>query len=75
MFNSHLLISSSGLIAGQYNKTHLFDVEIPERKIKLKESEYIEKGCSIAAPIETPAGKIGLGIVNYAYSIFKWLVT
>jgi len=47
MFNSHLLISSSGAISGQYNKTHLFDVEIPERKIKLKESEYIEKGCSI----------------------------
>jgi predicted amidohydrolase len=64
MFNSHLLISSSGVIAGQYNKTHLFDVEIPERKIKLKESEYIEKGCSITAPIETPAGKIGLGIVT-----------
>ena len=71
MFNSHLLISSSGAIAGQYNKTHLFDIEIPERKIKLKESEYIEKGCSITAPIQTPAGKIGLGIVTLHLFIVK----
>lgn len=64
MFNSHLLINSEGNICGQYNKTHLFDIELPAKKIKLKESDYIEKGSSITAPIDTPIGKIGLSIVS-----------
>lgn len=64
MSNTHLVINSDGNIVGQYNKAHLFDVEIPEKKIKLKESDYIEKGGSIASPVESPVGKIGLGIVK-----------
>jgi len=62
IFNSHLLINSEGNICGQYDKTHLFDIEIPEKKIKLKESDYIEKGSSITAPVDTPIGKIGLSV-------------
>lgn len=64
MFNTHLVINSDGNIVGRYDKTHLFDVEIPEKKIKLKESDYIEKGGSITSPVESPIGKIGLGIVK-----------
>lgn len=64
MYNTHVVIDSDGKIAGQYNKTHLFDVEIPEKKIKLRESDYIEKGTSISPPVVTPFGKIGLGIVR-----------
>lgn len=64
MFNTHLVINSDGKIVGRYDKTHLFDVEIPERNIKLKESDYIVKGGSITPPIESPIGKIGLGIVS-----------
>ena len=69
MYNTHVVIDSDGKIAGQYNKTHLFDVELPEKKIKLKESDYIEKGASIASPVESPIGKIGLGIVKYSFGI------
>ncbi len=64
MYNTHVLINSDGQIVGRYDKTHLFDVEIPEKKIKLKESDYIQKGGSIASPVESPVGKIGLGIVR-----------
>ncbi|KAI9554690.1 hypothetical protein GHT06_019966 [Daphnia sinensis] len=62
MHNTHLVIDSNGKITGRYDKTHLFDVEIPEKKIKLKESDYIEKGGSVASLVESPVGKIGLGI-------------
>merc|ERR1712137_539114 len=62
IYNSHLIINSDGNICGQYDKTHLFDIELPEKKIKLKESDYVEKGSSIATPVDTPIGKIGLSI-------------
>ena len=65
MFNTHLLINSDGQICGKYDKTHLFDIELPEKKIKLKESDYIEKGSTLTAPIDTPIGKIGLSIVRH----------
>lgn len=58
------MINSAGQVVAQYNKTHLFDIEIPEKKIKLKESDYVQKGESITPPVETPAGKVGLGIVS-----------
>ena len=62
-------MNSEGIICGQYNKTHLFDIELPEKNIKLKESDYIEKGNSISQPIDTPIGKIGLGIVRDLFLI------
>nr|CAH0113267.1 unnamed protein product [Daphnia galeata] len=62
MYNTHVIINSDGQIAGRYDKAHLFDVEIPEKKIKLKESDNTEKGGSIASPVDSPVGKIGLGI-------------
>ena len=64
MYNTHVIISSDGSIAGKYNKIHLFDVEIPDKKIKLKESDFVQKGESLTEPIETPIGKIGMGIVS-----------
>lgn len=63
MYNTHVIISSEGEMVGAYNKTHLFDVELPDKKIRLKESDYVEKGCSLIEPINSPIGKIGLGIV------------
>jgi hypothetical protein len=39
-------------------------LKYPEKKIKLKESDYIEKGGSIASPVESPVGHIGLVIVR-----------
>ena len=45
--NTHLFISSEGEILGKYAKTHLFDVEIPERSLRLKESDYVQAGDSL----------------------------
>ena len=51
-------------LPGFYDKAHLFDVEMKEKKIKLKEFDYIEKGGLIASPVESPVGHIGLVIVR-----------
>ena len=64
MLNTHLIVSSTGDIKGQYDKVHLFDVELPDKRIKLRESDYIQHGKKVAEPIDTPVGKIGLGIVS-----------
>ena len=77
MYNSHVIISSTGEIVGAYDKTHLFDVELPEKNIKLKESDYVEKGGSIVEPVNSPIGKIGLGIVRIYYckrADYAWLI-
>lgn len=69
MMNTHLIIDSQGNIAASYDKTHLFDVEMPEKNVKLKESDYIESGSHLSPIIHSPFGKIGLGIVNFWISI------
>ena len=61
-FNTHLLLDDQGRLAGRYDKVHLFDVEIPEKKLKLKESDYVKPGSSVGPVVSSPAGKIGLGI-------------
>uniref|UniRef100_A0A1B6JCQ5 Nitrilase and fragile histidine triad fusion protein NitFhit n=1 Tax=Homalodisca liturata TaxID=320908 RepID=A0A1B6JCQ5_9HEMI len=60
--NCHLMINDLGDIIAAYNKVHLFDVDIPEKKIRLKESDMIEKGKDILPPVDSPVGKIGLAI-------------
>jgi len=40
----------------------LFDVEIPEKNIRLKESDLATGGSSIVLPVSTPVGHIGLAI-------------
>lgn len=62
VFNSHLLIDDLGNIRSIYRKIHLFDVEIPEKKISLKESEICKGGFEIIPPTKTPAGLLGLAI-------------
>lgn len=59
------MINDSGHIVAAYNKVHLFDADIPEKKIRLKESEVVEKGKEILSPVDTPFGKIGLSIVSF----------
>lgn len=56
------MINDQGQIVGKYHKVHLFDVEIPEQKVKLMESSYVEKGESIPEPVSSPVGKVGLSI-------------
>ena len=62
--NCHLIINPSGEIVESYHKVHLFDVDNPENKITLRESAAVIPGDRIAPPVETPLGKIGLGIVS-----------
>ena len=59
--NTHLVISSSGDIVATYNKTHLFDVNIPGA-VSLCESAYVRPGTSLEAPVSTPLGSLGLGV-------------
>ena len=44
-----------------YNKTHLFDVNIPG-SVALNESAYVTPGAVITPPVDTPLGKLGLGV-------------
>lgn len=60
------MINAEGEIVSAYDKVHLFDVDIPEKKIRLKESDMIEKGRKIVPPVESPVGKIGLAIVSFS---------
>jgi len=60
---THLIIDGDdGTIRAKYSKCHLFDVEIPERNLKLKESDYVIPGSDICKPVSTKIGRIGLGI-------------
>ncbi|KAL7631924.1 UNVERIFIED_CONTAM: hypothetical protein RMT77_017755 [Armadillidium vulgare] len=60
--NTHLIIDNEGNIKGKYEKTHLFDVHIPEQNVDLRESKYVEEGMHIHKPVSTPCGLVGLGI-------------
>jgi len=59
--NTHLVINSKGEIVKTYNKTHLFDVNIPG-SVSLSESSYVIPGTHLPHPVPTPLGKLGLGI-------------
>lgn len=58
IFNTHVIINSSGEIAGVYRKLHLFDVDTPE--FKFRESKIVQAGAGLCRPIDTPIGKIGM---------------
>ena len=60
-----MIIDDKGEIIKTYSKTHLFNVNIPERNINLKESSYVEPGNKILPPVSTVAGMLGLGIVSF----------
>lgn len=61
LYNTHVMLDDKGDIQGTYCKTHMFDLDIPG-KVRLCESDYTVPGNKITPPIETPVGKIGLGI-------------
>ncbi|KAF2869932.1 carbon-nitrogen hydrolase [Massariosphaeria phaeospora] len=57
--NTLLWINASGAIAAQYDKLHLFDVDIAGGPV-LKESASVERGTQLEDPLATPLGKVGL---------------
>ncbi|XP_047445579.1 deaminated glutathione amidase isoform X2 [Mugil cephalus] len=62
IYNSHIIINDRGDIMSVYRKSHLFDVELPEKGVSLKESGFTIPGPSLVSPVQTPIGKVGLGI-------------
>lgn len=62
IYNSHVIISNKGEIVSVYRKAHLFDVELPEKGVSLRESDFTIPGPSLVSPVQTPIGKVGLGI-------------
>lgn len=62
IYNSHIIINDKGELTSVYRKSHLFDVELPEKGVSLKESSFTVPGPSLLSPVHTPIGKVGLGI-------------
>lgn len=60
--NAHVVINNEGEIVSVYHKIHLFDVDIPEKNIRIIESDYVVPGNEIVPPVDTPIGKVGLAI-------------
>nr|XP_046235815.1 deaminated glutathione amidase [Scatophagus argus] len=62
IYNTHVIINDKGDIISVYRKSHLFDVELPGKGVSLKESAFTIPGPSLVSPVQTPIGKVGLGI-------------
>ncbi|KAI8454451.1 nitrilase [Phakopsora pachyrhizi] len=61
IYNSSPVFSPDGKLVALHRKLHLFDIDIPGG-ITFKESETLSPGQSPVTVVETPFGKIGLGI-------------
>ncbi|KAJ5280979.1 Carbon-nitrogen hydrolase [Penicillium angulare] len=59
--NSLVWINAEGHITQNYQKIHLFDVDIKNGPV-LKESASVQPGQEIVPPFETPVGRVGLAI-------------
>jgi deaminated glutathione amidase len=56
-----LVFDADGREAGRYDKIHLFDVDLPERGEKYRESANIAPGSSPNV-LQTPFGRLGLSV-------------
>ncbi|EFP75152.1 nitrilase [Puccinia graminis f. sp. tritici CRL 75-36-700-3] len=61
LYNSAPVFQPDGKLVALHRKLHLFDIDIPN-KITFKESETLSAGQDPVTIVETPFGKIGLGI-------------
>ena len=61
-----MILDSTGEIQSTYSKAHMFDLDIPG-KVRLCESDYTIPGSKIVPPVDTPIGKVALGIVGGHY--------
>ena len=56
-----LVYDSDGKRAARYDKIHLFDVDIPGRAERYRESAHVAAG-STPAVVDTPVGRVGLSV-------------
>ncbi len=56
-----LVYSSDGECVGRYDKIHLFDVDLPGRGERYRESAHVAPG-SAPVVIDTPVGRLGLSV-------------
>lgn len=61
ILNAHIVLDDSGKIRSIYHKVHLFNLEIPN-VVRLIESESYVAGKKLPEPVDTPVGRVGLGI-------------
>nr|XP_054752197.1 deaminated glutathione amidase-like [Lytechinus pictus] len=61
MLNTHVILDDRGDVVSRYSKTHLFSVDI-QGQFKLDERDCCTPGKTIVPPVDTPLGKVGLGI-------------
>ncbi|XP_076145003.1 deaminated glutathione amidase isoform X1 [Alosa pseudoharengus] len=62
IYNSHIILNDQGDIVSVYRKGHLFDVELAEKGVSLKESSFTNPGTTLVPPVQTPIGKVGLAV-------------
>ncbi|XP_066538177.1 deaminated glutathione amidase isoform X1 [Hoplias malabaricus] len=62
IYNSHVIINGHGEVVSVYRKGHLFDVELTGKGVSLRESAFTVPGPCLVSPVQTPVGKVGLGI-------------
>jgi len=56
-----LVFDAGGRLVGRYDKIHLFDVDIPERDERYRESATIAPGTELAV-VTTPIGHVGMSV-------------
>lgn len=56
--HTNLAVIFTGDIVSVYRKSHLFDVELPEKGVSLKESAFTIPGPTLVSPVQTPIGKV-----------------
>lgn len=56
-----LLIDADGQVAARYDKLHLFDVDVPDRHVRYRESDDYAPGSQVVVA-DTPVGRLGLSV-------------
>ena len=58
---AELVFDAQGVLAARYDKIHLFDVDLPGREERYRESATIAAG-DVPVVVDTPVGRLGLAV-------------